>query len=83
MTVIALTLCILNQVGAAQPQAKAPPSPPPNILIILADDLGYGDVRCCNRQRGKIPTPSIDRLAAEGMCFTDGHSSSGVCSPSR
>lgn len=55
----------------------------PNVLIILADDLGYGDVQCYNPQRGKISTPNIDRLAAEGMRFTDGHSSSGVCSPSR
>lgn len=55
----------------------------PNILIILADDLGYGDVQCNNPERGKIPTPHIDRLAAQGMRFTDGHSSSGVCSPSR
>jgi arylsulfatase A-like enzyme len=55
----------------------------PNILIILADDLGYGDVQCYNPSRGKIPTPHIDRLAAQGMRFTDGHSSSGVCSPSR
>src|SRR5512144_1540087 len=55
----------------------------PNILIILADDLGYGDVQCYNPQRGKIPTPNIDKLASEGMRFTDGHSSSGVCSPSR
>ncbi|GDY18791.1 arylsulfatase [Verrucomicrobiota bacterium] len=55
----------------------------PNILVILADDLGYGDVQCNNPQRGKIPTPHIDKLAAQGMRFTDGHSSSGVCSPSR
>ena len=55
----------------------------PNILIIYADDLGYGDVQCYNPERGKIPTPHIDRLASEGMRFTDAHSSSGVCSPSR
>lgn len=55
----------------------------PNVVIILADDLGYGDVQCNNPQRGKIPTPNIDKLAAQGMRFTDGHSSSGVCSPSR
>lgn len=55
----------------------------PNLVVIYADDLGYGDVRCYNPDRGKIPTPHIDRLAAEGMRFTDGHSSSGVCSPSR
>lgn len=59
------------------------PTKRPNILILYADDLGFGDVRCYNPDRGKIPTPRIDRLAAEGMRFTDGHSSSGVCSPSR
>jgi arylsulfatase A len=55
----------------------------PNIVVILADDLGYGDVACYNRERGKIPTPHIDKLAAEGMRFTNAHSSSAVCSPSR
>lgn len=55
----------------------------PNFLIILADDLGYGDVQCYNPDRGKIPTPHLDRLAAQGMKFTDGHSSSAGCTPSR
>lgn len=55
----------------------------PNIVVIYADDLGYGDVQCYNPDRGKIPTPHLDRLASEGMRFTDAHSSSGVCSPSR
>ena len=55
----------------------------PNILVIYADDLGYGDVQCYNPERGKIATPNIDRLAEQGMRFTDAHSSSGVCSPSR
>ncbi|MHB8898940.1 MAG: sulfatase family protein [Thermoguttaceae bacterium] len=68
-----------TSLSAAEP-AK---STTPNILVILADDLGYGDVHCYNPDRGKIPTPNIDRLASEGMRFTDGHSSSGVCSPSR
>ena len=54
----------------------------PNILYILCDDLGYGDVRCLNPQ-GKIATPHLDRLAAGGMIFTDAHSSSSVCSPTR
>jgi len=58
-------------------------SAPPNIVVILADDLGYGDVQCNNPERGKIPTPNIDRLAAQGMRFTDAHTSSGVCSPTR
>jgi arylsulfatase A-like enzyme len=58
-------------------------APPPNIVVILADDLGYGDVQCLNPGRGKIPTPNLDRLAVEGMVFTDAHSSSAVCTPSR
>lgn len=53
-----------------------------NVIYILADDLGYGDLKCFNPD-GKIPTPNIDRLAAEGMRFTDAHSSSAVCTPSR
>ena len=55
----------------------------PNIVVIYADDLGYGDIQCYNPQRGKIPTPNVDNLASEGMRFIDAHSSSGVCSPSR
>jgi len=55
----------------------------PNIVYILADDLGYGDVHCLNPQRGKIATPNIDRLATQGMVFTDAHSSSAVCTPTR
>ncbi len=54
----------------------------PNILIILADDLGYGDVRCYNDQ-AKVATPHIDRLAQNGMRFTDAHSPSTVCTPTR
>lgn len=55
----------------------------PNIILLYADDLGYGDVECYNPDRGKIATPNLDRLASQGMRFTDGHSSSGVCTPSR
>jgi arylsulfatase A-like enzyme len=54
----------------------------PNIVLILADDLGYGDVRCYNAD-SKVPTPNIDRLASEGMRFTDAHSPATVCTPSR
>ncbi|MFK7738102.1 MAG: arylsulfatase [Pirellulaceae bacterium] len=55
----------------------------PNVVVIYADDLGFGDVQCYNPARGKIATPHIDQLASQGMRFTDAHSSSGVCSPSR
>lgn len=68
---------------ACLPAPAATAKQPPNVVIIYADDLGYGDVQCYNPARGKIATPHIDRLAAEGMRFTDGHSSSAVCSPSR
>lgn len=54
----------------------------PNILVIYADDLGFGDLTCYNPD-SKIPTPSLDALAAAGTRFTDGHSSSGICTPSR
>jgi arylsulfatase A len=67
--------------GACRPLAAL--ATPPNIVVMYADDLGYGDVHCYNPDRGKIPTPYLDRLAAEGVRFTDAHSSSGVCSPSR
>ena len=54
----------------------------PNILFILADDLGYGDVACYNPET-KVPTPHLDKLAAQGMRFTDAHSPSTVCTPTR
>jgi arylsulfatase A-like enzyme len=62
---------------AAADQDKAP-----NIVIILADDLGYGDLSCYNDQ-SKVPTPHIDRLAKGGMRFTDAHSPATVCTPTR
>jgi len=54
----------------------------PNILLILADDLGYGDVSCYH-PASKIPTPNIDRLASEGLRLTDAHSPCTVCTPTR
>ena len=75
----AATLGILAPISPAAEQVTKRP----NIVVLYADDLGYGDVQCYNPERGKIPTPHIDRLATQGMLFTDGHSSSGVCSPSR
>ena len=54
----------------------------PNIIYILADDLGIGDLTIYN-ENGKIPTPHIDQMAKEGMRFTDAHTSSAVCTPTR
>lgn len=71
-------LCILLAFCAAPAQSGETP----NILLILADDLGYGDVRCYNDE-SKVPTPNIHRLAREGMRFTDAHSPATVCTPTR
>lgn len=78
------TLILLaSLLSCAGIRAEEPSAPKPNIVFILCDDLGYGDVRCLNPQRGKIATPHIDRLAEQGMAFTDAHSSSAVCTPTR
>jgi len=66
-----------NVLGAETARGKAPP----NVVLIFADDLGYGDVGCYGAT--KLKTPNIDRLASEGRMFTDAHSASAVCTPSR
>ena len=54
----------------------------PNIIFILADDLGYGDLSCYNKA-SKISTPNLDNLATEGIRFTNAHAAASVCTPSR
>lgn len=66
--------CAKSAVMAQQP-------PPPNVIIINADDLGYGDLSCYGAT--KIHTPNLDRLAAKGIRFTNAHSTSATCTPSR
>jgi len=61
---------------------KKEPEKLPNIIYVLADDLGYGDINAFNPE-GKIKTPNIDKLASEGIKFTDAHTSSAVCTPTR
>jgi arylsulfatase A len=75
-TLALLTTCLLPMVQALADTSK------PNILILYGDDLGYGDLTCFNPQ-SKIPTPNLDLLSSQGMRFTDAHSSSGICTPSR
>ena len=75
----ALLLLLCLALVACEPTES---DPLPNIVIIYADDMGYGDLGIQNPD-SKIPTPNLDRLAASGMRFTDAHSSSGICSPSR
>jgi len=73
VTFLFLTCLAASHLGAVEK---------PNLLLILADDLGYGDVGCYNPE-SRIPTPHLDRIAEEGMRFTDAHSPSTVCTPSR
>lgn len=73
-TLIAVLAAFSMQVWAAEQR--------PNVVILYADDMGVGDVSYGDKN-AKIQTPNLDRLASEGMRFTDGHSSSGICTPSR
>jgi arylsulfatase A-like enzyme len=74
-----LTLLLLAPLAALP--APGTPAKKPNILLIVADDLGYGDLGCYGAT--KIKTPNIDRLAGEGVRFTDAHAPAAVCQPSR
>lgn len=67
--------------GCAPHQAAGPPSVKPNIVYILADDLGYGDLGCYGQQR--IRTTHLDRMASEGIRFTQHYAGSTICAPSR
>ncbi|MEI6277759.1 MAG: arylsulfatase [Verrucomicrobiae bacterium] len=64
-------------------ESHAVPPDKPNIIVVLADDLGYGDVHCFDPDHAKISTPNIDRLAEQGERFTDAHAGTSVCTPSR
>ncbi|HYW81309.1 MAG TPA: arylsulfatase [Thermoguttaceae bacterium] len=74
--VIALTLLVPAAASATASTSN------PNIIFIMADDMGFGDVQA-NNSASKIPTPALNRLAAEGMTFTDAHTPSAVCTPTR
>lgn len=75
------TMVLLACLCAASHRGSGQATPKPNVVFILADDLGYGDLGCYGQQR--IKTPNLDRLAAEGMRFTDFYAGSTVCAPSR
>ena len=76
------TLTAIPVMGCFGANKDKPVITKPNIVIILADDLGYGDLSCYNAD-SKIHTPNIDKLASKGVRFTDGHTSSAVSSPTR
>lgn len=75
-------LVIVTQLLSDTQMVIAEETRQPNIIFILADDMGYGDVQVLN-SASKIPTPHLDQLAAEGMTFTDAHTPSSVCTPTR
>ena len=79
---ICITLLLISYVVAGVSQTKSHKNSSPNIIYILADDLGIGDVSFYN-ENSKIHTPNLDKLGAEGMKFTDAHTSSSVCTPTR
>ncbi|WP_208419885.1 arylsulfatase [Paraflavitalea devenefica] len=72
---------LLTHTGTVQAQQKSASNRKPNIILIVADDLGYGDLHCYGQQ--KVATPNIDQLAASGMRFTQFYSGTTVCAPSR
>jgi arylsulfatase A-like enzyme len=79
LTVSIILFLVVVCVGETQAQNGA--KRPPNIIFILADDLGYGDIGCYGQK--KFSTPNIDKLAADGMRFTQAYAGTAVCSPSR
>lgn len=76
-----VTATILNSAASANKRRRNTVAPKPNVIIILCDDLGYGDVGCYGAK--DISTPHLDRMAAEGMRFTDFSMSAPLCTPSR
>ncbi len=77
-----LALLVLTVLGIRDDASAAPSGGRPNIVLIMADDMGYGDPGCFNPE-SKIPTPHIDALAKAGMRFTDAHAPASLCVPSR
>ena len=76
LVLLAAVSCRVTPASGATPPAR------PNLVVILADDLGYGDLGCYNPQ-SKIPTPHLDALAGQGMRLTDAHAAAAICTPSR
>ena len=82
LTCVLTALLAFATAGTAQAVGRELPFGRPNVVVILADDLGYGDLRCANAA-AKVATPHLDQLAQQGMRFVDAHSAATVCTPSR
>jgi len=83
MKIIKFICLFLLLASCSTAQNKSMQTKQPNIIYIICDDLGYGDVQVLNPEKGKILTPKIDALGKQGMTFTDAHAASSVCTPSR
>ena len=77
IVLIVAVILVVKNLNHSKPDQRLP-----NIVFIMADDMGYGDVEALNPD-SKIPTPNMNRIAEEGMYFSDAHSYSGVCTPTR
>ena len=77
ITMVVVVFLLIGNSWAANTEKSIPP----NVVFIFADDLGYGDLGCYGAK--KVKTPNIDRMAAEGLRFTDFHTAGSICSPSR
>ena len=77
MNRLLLTILLAACLGHSAPAAR-----PPNVVLILADDMGYGDVQALNAD-SRIPTPNLNKLAKTSATFLDAHSGSAVCTPTR
>jgi arylsulfatase A len=88
--ILIISVCLLILVGGSmicctikrKAEEKGMAKETPNVILVFTDDLGYGDVSCYNPE-SKVRTPNLDRMAAQGMRFTDAHTSASVCTPSR
>ena len=79
---VAVLLLVLAACAASESNAGEPAARRPNIVFVMADDMGYGDVRALNASSA-IPTPNLDGLAAAGSTIVDAHTPSSVCTPTR
>jgi len=82
---VLLIVCLSNFIFSCSPSKSEQQklTQRPNVVFIYADDMGYGEINALNPDRSKIPTPHLNKLAADGMVFTDAHTTSSVCTPSR
>ena len=82
MIFLSVMSCNSSKIGTSEKKKSTVENSRPNIIYILADDLGIGDLTIYNKD-GKIPTPNLDQFGREGMKFNDAHTSSSVCTPTR